>query len=219
VTHGPKGHEFSYRRAGSAAARMQPTDLPLEVIRAGKVLHISGISQAISDSARDSVSTAIDAARAAGARISYDSNLRLKLWPLEQARAVISETVGKCDWFVPSLEEARLLSGETEPARIIDWAHGLGAPVVVLKIGADGCWVSTRTIRQHIPGNRVDACDATGAGDCFDGAFAARSVAGDTPVEAARYANAAAALATTGFGAVAPLPSHDQVVAFMASVR
>ena len=60
--------------------------------------------------------------------------------------------------------------------------------------------------RERIAGHAVDAVDATGAGDCFDGAFAARMLAGDDPFAAARYANAAAALATTGFGAVAPLP-------------
>ena len=65
------------------------------------------------------------------------------------------------------------------------------------------------------PGHRVQAVDATGAGDCFDGAFAVRMVAGDDPVAAARYANAAAALATTGFGAVAPLPRHTDVMALL----
>ncbi len=64
---------------------------------------------------------------------------------------------------------------------------------------------------------RVNALDATGAGDCFDGAFAARLVAGDTPLAAARYANAAAALATTGYGAVAPLPRHADVIALLAT--
>ena len=76
VTHGDRGHEFSYLRAGSAASRMRPADLPLEVIRDAKVLHVSGISQAISTSACDSVFAALDAARESGARISYDSNLR-----------------------------------------------------------------------------------------------------------------------------------------------
>ena len=61
----------------------------------------------------------------------------------------------------------------------------------------------------------MHAIDATGAGDCFDGAFAVRLVAGDDPVEAARYANAAAALATTGYGAVAPLPRHAEVMALL----
>jgi len=219
VTHGPNGHQFSYRRVGSAAARMRPDDLPLEVIRGGRVLHVSGISQAISDSACDSVLAAIDAARAAGASISYDSNLRLKLWPLARARAVIAATIALCDWFLPSLEEAILLSGERDPGAILDWAHARGAPVVVLKMGADGCWVSAQGVREHVRGNRVDSCDATGAGDCFDGAFAARIVAGDAPIDAARYANAAAALATTGYGAVAPLPRHPDVLGFMKASR
>jgi 2-dehydro-3-deoxygluconokinase len=61
----------------------------------------------------------------------------------------------------------------------------------------------------------VKTVDATGAGDCFDGAFAARTVAGDDLFTAARYANAAAALATTGFGAVAPLPRDADVRALL----
>jgi 2-dehydro-3-deoxygluconokinase len=215
VTHGTKGHEFSYLRTGSAAARMQASDLPLAVIRDAKVLHVSGISQAISASACDCVFAAIEAARAVGVRVSYDSNLRLKLWPLARARAVITATIALCDWFVPSLEEAMLISGAREPAAILDWCHAQGAPVVVLKMGAEGCWVSTADARERIAGHRVDAIDATGAGDCFDGAFATRIVIGDAPATAARYANAAAALATTGFGAVAPLPRHADVVAFM----
>jgi 2-dehydro-3-deoxygluconokinase len=214
VTHGDRGHEFSYLRAGSAASRMRPADLPLDVIRDAKVLHVSGISQAISASACDSVFAALDAARVSGARISYDSNLRLKLWPLARARAVIVATLPLCDWFLPSLDEAALLSGASESNAILDWCHASGAPLVALKMGADGVWVSSERGREHIPGHRVDAIDATGAGDCFDGAFAARIVAGDDAVAAARYANAAAALATTGYGAVDPLPTHADVAVF-----
>jgi len=219
VTHGAQGHEFSYLRAGSAASRMRPADLPLELIRSARVLHVSGISQAISASACDSVFAAIDCARAAGVRVSYDSNLRLKLWPLQRARAVITATIALCDWFVPSFEEAAQISGTGQPQAILDWCHARGAPLVALKMGAEGCWISTADVREHLPGNRVDALDATGAGDCFDGAFATRLIAGDTPVMAARYANAAAALATTGYGAVAPLPRHADVCAFLGRVQ
>ena len=215
VTHGDRGHEFSYLRAGSAASRMRPADMPLDLIRDAKVLHVSGISQAISASACDSVFAALDAAREAGARISYDSNLRLKLWPLARARAVIVATLPLCDWFLPSLDEAALLSGASEASAILDWCHASGAPLVALKMGADGVWLSSEKGRERIPGHRVDAIDATGAGDCFDGAFAARIVAGDDAVAAARYANAAAALATTGYGAVDPLPTHADVAAFL----
>lgn len=61
-----------------------------------------------------------------------------------------------------------------------------------------------------MPGRVVKAVDATGAGDCFGGAFIARIVAGDDPFVAARYANIAAAL-STGFGAVAPIPDKATV--------
>lgn len=215
VAHGAGGHEFSYLRAGSAASRMRPSDLPLPLIRSTKVLHVSGISQAISASACDTVFAAIDAARKAGARISFDCNVRPKLWPLARARAIIVATMAQCDWFLPSLEESAQLSGREGPDAILDWCHGQGAPVVALKMGADGVWVSDGEKREHIAGLRVNAIDATGAGDCFDGAFLARLVAGDTPFAAGRYANAAAALKTTGYGAVAPLPRHADVTAFL----
>lgn len=219
VSHGEAGHEFSYLRAGSAASRMRPATLPLEIIRATKALHVSGISQAISDSACDTVFAAIEAARAAGARVAYDSNLRLKLWPLARARAVITATIARCDWFLPSRDEMEQLSGATEPESMLDWCHARGAPLVALKMGAEGAWISTPDARTHVPGRRVQCVDATGAGDCFDGAFIARLISGDTPVVAARYANAAAALKIGGYGAVAPLPRHADVMGLLARDR
>jgi 2-dehydro-3-deoxygluconokinase len=215
VTHGERGHEFNYLRAGSAASRMRASELPMAVVGSAQVLHVSGISQAISAGACDSVFAAIGAARNAGAKISFDSNLRLKLWPLSRARAVITATIGVCDWFLPSLDEAAQLSGHTEPQAILDWSHAHGASLVALKMGGDGVWISTTGFRERIPAHRIDVVDATGAGDCFDGALLTRLSAGDAPVDAARYANAAAALATTGYGAVAPLPTDEAVRAFL----
>jgi 2-dehydro-3-deoxygluconokinase len=219
VSHGPSGHEFSYLRAGSAASRMRPEDLPLDLIRDSRVLHASGISQAISVSACDAVSAAIAAARAAGVKVSYDTNLRLKLWPLARARAVIMATLALCDWALPSLDDAKLLFERDDEDAVIDACHGAGAPLVVLRCGAGGCVVSDGRRRERVAAHRVDVVDATGAGDCFDGAFAVRILAGDDPFAAARYANAAAALATTGYGAVAPLPRPPAVEALLAELR
>jgi len=206
VSHGPQGHEFSYLRAGSAASRLSPANLPLDALRDTRVLHLSGISQAISDSACDACFAAIDIAHRAGARVSYDTNLRLKLWPLARARAIIRATASAVDWMLPSLDDATLLFGHADADAIVDACHAWGAPLVVLKLGPDGCMVCDGTRRERIAGFQVASVDATGAGDCFDGAFIARLLAGDDPFTAARYANAAAALATTGYGAVAPLP-------------
>lgn len=215
VTHGPQGHGFSYLRAGSAASRMTPQELPVEVIRRCRWLHVSGISQAISASACDSVFAAIQVARDGGAKISFDSNLRLKLWPLDRARAIIRATIGLSDLFLPSIEDANVLSGLNEPEAILDWCFAAGARVVVLKLGSQGAIYATADARQRIAGHPVKAVDATGAGDCFGGALLARLVAGDQFPDALRYANAAAALTTTGFGAVAPIPRQPQVMAFL----
>ena len=74
-------------------------------------------------------------------------------------------------------------------------------------MGAEGALIATRARRRSaLPPHKVEAVDATGAGDTFDGAFLARLLAGDDPETAARYANVAAALSTTGYGAVTPMP-------------
>jgi 2-dehydro-3-deoxygluconokinase len=216
VTHGPSGHVFSYLRAGSAASRMTPGDLPQAHVKAARFVHASGISLAISASACDTVLAAFEAGRAAGAKISFDSNLRLKLWPLARARAMIGAAAGMSDYFFPSLEDVRTLTGIDDADALLDWAHGLGARNVFLKLGGEGVIASDGKRRERIAGHRVNAVDATGAGDCFAGNALARLAAGDSLADAARYANAAAALATTGFGAVAPLPRPDAVRALLA---
>jgi 2-dehydro-3-deoxygluconokinase len=211
VTHGPQGHAFSYLRAGSAASRIRPQDLKKDLLEEASFIHASGISMAISSSAADTVLAAFEAARSSGAKISFDSNLRLKLWPLARAKAMIGAAAAMADYFFPSIEDAEVLSGKKDREANLDWAHRLGAKIVFLKLGPDGVIVSDGTRREHIPGIKLKSVDATGAGDCFCGAALARLAAGDSIWDAARYANAAAALATTGFGAVDPLPRPEAV--------
>jgi 2-dehydro-3-deoxygluconokinase len=217
VKHGPQGHEFSYLRAGSAASRLAPAGLPLEVMRAARCVHASGISMAISAGAADAVLAAFEAARGAGGKVSFDPNLRLKLWPLARARALIGAAAALADYYFPSLEDARTLSGLEDADAVLDWAHRQGARNVLLKLGPAGVIASDGARRERIAGIRVDARDGTGAGDCFCGAALARLAAGDDLVAAARYANAAAALKTTGFGAVAPIPRPEAVRRLLAA--
>jgi 2-dehydro-3-deoxygluconokinase len=211
IHYGPQGHVFSYLRAGSAASRMRPEHLPLDLVRDAKFFHTSAISQAISASACDTVFAAIDAAKSAGVKFAYDSNLRLRLWPLPRAKAVITATIPLADYFLPSLDDVKVLCGLEQPDAIVDWSHRLGARYVALKLGADGALASDGTRRERIPPHAVDCVDATGAGDCFAGSLLARLSLGDDFWRAVRYANAAAALTTTGYGAVAPLPRPEAV--------
>jgi 2-dehydro-3-deoxygluconokinase len=215
VRHADSGHSFSYLRAGSAASRMHVSDIPEALLRATRSLHVSAISQAISEGAEQAVAHALRIAREAGALVSYDPNLRLALWTLERARRVIVATLPLCDEFLPSLDDLRKVSGLDQPRDIIAWSHEMGARQVVLKLGEQGALVSDGHCCEAVQAFRVASKDATGAGDCFDGSYITRRIAGDDPIAATRWACAAAALATMGYGAVAPLPSGEQVEAFL----
>jgi 2-dehydro-3-deoxygluconokinase len=219
VTHGPNGHSFSYMRAGSAASRIGESDLPVDRIRAAKILHASGISQAISSSAADAVFAAIDIAHDAKRLVSYDPNLRLKLWPLRRARAIIHDAMKLCDIALPGLDDGLALTNLEKPDAIVDFYLRLGARVVVLKLGKAGAIAATGKKRERIAARPVAAVDATGAGDCFDGAFLAEYVRAGDPFAAARFANCAAALSTLGYGAVAPLPRRVEVEAAIESAK
>lgn len=217
VHHGAGGHAFHYVRAGSAASRMKPDDLPEALLKEAKLVHASGISLAISGSAHRAVMTSFEKAKQAGAKISFDANLRLRLWPLEDAKKAIAGAAKLADYFFLSLEDAEQLCGLKDRDAIVDWAHRLGVVNVLLKLGAEGVLASNVSSRAWIRGAAVKSVDATGAGDCFCGAALARLAAGDDLFAAARYANAAAALATTGFGAVAPIPRPDLVLKQLAA--
>lgn len=219
ITHGPDGHVFFYLRAGSAASRMTPQDIPAKLIESAKVVHASAISQAISSSAADAVFTAMRIARAAGVAVSYDTNLRLRLWPLDRARAVIHAAVSLADILRPSLDDAIQLTGLADPDRIADFYLALGPKIVVLTLGAQGALVATADRRETIEAWPARLVDATGAGDMFDGAFLAEYLRARDPFAAARYANVAAAISTEGFGAVAPMPRRAEVEAVIAKGR
>jgi 2-dehydro-3-deoxygluconokinase len=215
VTHDAAGHHFSFQRAGSAASRITPERLPRERIAAAKVLHLSGISLAISASACDTCYAAIDIARAAGVRVSFDTNLRLKLWPVARARAVMTDVIGRCDICLPSLDDVAAISGLQDPDDLVDWCLGLGAKIVALKLGSQGALVADAQQRHRIVAHACRPVDATGAGDTFGGAFVARLLAGDDLLTAGRYASVAAALSTEGYGAVEPIPFGEKVIATM----
>jgi 2-dehydro-3-deoxygluconokinase len=213
VTHSAKGHEFLYYRTASAAAAVTVADVPERVIAGAKYFYASGISQGISASAADAVFHAISVARAHGVKVAYDTNYRPRLWPVARAAAVIHAAIGQSDIALPSLEDAQALSGLEGPDAICDFYLRLGPKLVVLKMGAAGALLATPTTRLAIPPFACRPVDGTGAGDTFCGSFLARLIAGDGSEDAARYAAAAAAMKTEGYGAVAPIPRAAAVLA------
>jgi 2-dehydro-3-deoxygluconokinase len=212
VSHDAQGHHFSFFRAGSAASCMTPDTLPTQRIRDARALHLSGISLAISPSACETCYAAIDVAHEAGRLVTFDTNLRLKLWPLDRARAVMNDVIARCDICLPSLDDVAAITGLTDPDALADHCLRLGARVVALKMGDQGALVADAHHRHRIAPHPCRPVDATGAGDTFGGAFVHRFLQGDSLVQAGRYAAAAAALSTQGYGAVAPIPTAEQVM-------
>jgi 2-dehydro-3-deoxygluconokinase len=219
VNHDAQGHHFSFFRKGSAASRMTPQDLPRERIAQAKVLHLSGISAAISDTACDTCFAAVDAARAAGVKVSFDTNLRLKLWPISRARAVMRDLIRQSDICLPSFEDISAISGLDDADALADFCLQLGAKTVALKLGERGALLADGDQRIRLAPHPCKPVDATGAGDTFGGALLARLVAGDDLETAGRYATVAAALSTEGYGAVEPIPRADAVRAALEQGR
>jgi 2-dehydro-3-deoxygluconokinase len=116
---------------------------------------------------------------------------------------------------LPGLDDAEALSSLRDPDAIADFYLRLRASVAVVKMGKAGALVATPNGRERIYPYKVRAVDATGAGDCFDGAFLTEFVRSGDPFAAARFANVAAGLSTLGYGAVAPLPRRADVEAAM----
>jgi len=217
VTHDERGHHFLHYREDSPAALYTPDDLPEAAIAAARLFYVSGISQGISGSAADAVFRAIEIARRHGVKVAYDTNYRPKLWPPARAASVIHAAMAHADYAFPGLEDAQVLTGLTDPGAILDFYLRLGCRVVVLKMGGAGAWLADPDRRVRIPPHAIEAVDATGAGDTFCGAFLARILGGDGPEAAARYANVAAALKCTGYGAVAPIPRPEAVLRVLGS--
>lgn len=215
VTHGKDGHHFTYYRKGSAASLMTPADVPEALIASARFLHVSGISQAISETARAAVDHALATARRTGVRLSYDTNLRTRLWSADEARPVVERTARLVQILKTSLEDSEALLGSKEPSQIAAHFLGLGCSIVVVTLGRAGVLLAQASGEEAIGGFPVDAVDATGAGDAFTGALLAELAAGKDAAQATRFANAAAALSTRGYGAIEPLPRRDEVERFL----
>ncbi len=216
VTHGAGGHQFTYLRKGSAASRMVARDVPEQLIAQARYLHVSGISQAVSETAAAAVDHAIAIAAKAGTAISDDTNYRPKLWPADAARAAMERTAAHAAILKTSLEDAASVLQLRGPQAVARHFIGLGSKAVIVTLGADGILVATAARSAIISGFKIDAVDATGAGDAFTGALLAELVRGEELFAACRFANAAAALSTLGYGAIAPLPRRADVVRFLA---
>jgi sugar/nucleoside kinase (ribokinase family) len=128
---------------------------------------------------------------------------------------LLQPALAHTDFIFPNREEGQQLTGESEPTAIARRLRSLGVKTVIVKLGAAGCFVESPEGTFTSPGFAVHPIDTTGAGDCFAAAFLAALCRGHSLGEAARFANAAGALATLGMGGADSAPTVTEVDEFL----
>tara|TARA_B100000700_G_scaffold151983_1_gene168704 strand:+ start:6146 stop:7132 length:987 start_codon:yes stop_codon:yes gene_type:complete len=208
---------IEYFRRGSAASRLSTQDASRVDFSALRHLHATGIPPAISESCRDLCWHLLDQARANGASISFDPNLRPSLWSSEgEMRKTLNAMAAKADWVLPGLAEGRLLTGLDSPHDIAGFYLERGAQAVILKLGpAGGYYRGTLGGEERsftMPGAPVaEVIDTVGAGDGFAVGVISALLDGRSPREAVRRGNLIGAKAVQVLGDMEGLPSRAQL--------
>jgi len=211
------GNETSvfYYRKGSAASTISAYDLPLDYIRQAKILHISGITPALSESCKEAIFAAVKYAREQGIKVSFDPNIRLKLWSKEEAKDCLSELLPLSDIVLIGEDEADILFGTKDPYQTVDILRKYNVSQIAVKLGADGAVVADQGTSYAIPARPVQVVDNIGAGDAFNAGFLCGLLEDKDLETCGRLGTIMGAYAVSSYGDVEGLPSRSQVNALI----
>ncbi len=200
-----------YYRTGSAGSRLRPSDVPEDLIRAAGVLHVTGITAALSDSAREAVHAAVDTARAAAVPVSLDLNYRRALWAADEAAKVLRPLVGQADIVFATELEAGLVAGGQGAAALAAALAALGPREVLVKCGPLGVTACCDGQLTEAPAYPVTVVDPVGAGDAFAAAYLAERLRGRPVAERLDAAAGTGAYAVTVAGDWEGLPTREEL--------
>jgi 2-dehydro-3-deoxygluconokinase len=157
----------SYYRRDLAGSRLSADDVDAHLVGSARVLHLSGITPALSESARAAVFRAVDVARESGVLVSFDFNYRAALWSQAEAGAVLRDLVERADIVFAGEDEAALVVGEGTTESLAKQLSALGPGEVILKLGSAGAYALIGADEVAAPALEVSAVDPVGAGDAF----------------------------------------------------
>lgn len=186
-----------YYRRGSAGSRLTPADLDGADLESHGILHITGITLGLSESARETVFAAVARARAAGMLVSFAINHRSRIWHADEARAHYLAVARSADIVFASAEEAELLVSGATPADLAQALADLGPGEVIVTLGAEGSVAVIDEEAHTVAAVPITAIDTVGAGDGFAAGYLADRLAGASAVDRLRTAAASGALACT----------------------
>lgn len=206
-----------YFRKNSAASHICPKDIEAQDLSGVKMVHITGITPALSEDCRRSCMTLAKRAHEIGAMVSFDPNIREKLWKSrEEMVQTLNDMAFHSDVVLPGIKEGRILAGTDVPEKIADFYLEHGSKTVIVKLGENGAYYKTKDGAQGtVPGYKPEKIvDTVGAGD----AFAAGVVTGlleNLPLdEAVARGNAMGAIIISSKGDNDNLPDRETLFAF-----
>ncbi len=189
----------------------------------GNIVHLGAATALLGGGLEEAYSRYFFDALTQKAFISFDPNFRNDLWKGEEEIFIkkCKTFVEKADLCKFSLEEAQLLSGETDLDKACEVLHKIGAPIITITLGGNGTLVSTVTKKTTVPSIKVNPVDTTGAGDAFIGCLLYQISTLNSPsqilndndlfIEMVKKANIAGAITTTNYGAIPSLPNQEQL--------
>jgi 2-dehydro-3-deoxygluconokinase len=199
-----------YRRAESAGSHLCPTDVMSALDLRPRILHVTGITPALSQTAHEAWSASLGEALGADVFVSLDVNYRARLWDRATARDVLRARAGRADLVIASEEELDLVAdgGEAEAAEAL---LSRGSSYIVVKRGACGASVWTEGSRIDAPALPVTAIDTVGAGDAFSAGFLSGLLDGLDPGQCLERANLLGAWAVSTRGDWQGLPRRGEL--------
>ncbi|KAL3341991.1 hypothetical protein AABB24_026155 [Solanum stoloniferum] len=220
--------EFVFFRNPSADMLLRESELDVDLIKKATIFHYGSISL-IDEPCRSTHLAAMDIAKRSGSILSYDPNLRLPLWPSEDAaRSGIMSVWNLADIIKISEDEISFLTGADDPNDdevVLKRLFHPNLKLLLVTEGSAGCRYYTKEFKGRVNSIKVKAVDTTGAGDAFTGGVL-KCLASDASLyqdekrlrEAIFFANVSAALTVTGRGGIPSLPTQDAVQRTLAEV-
>ena len=194
-----------YYRRGNAGALLAPEHVVPEQVARARIVHLSGITPALSESARAATFRALEL----GTTTCVDLNYRSALWAVDEARPVLRDMVRHADVVLATQEEAALLTGL--PRADAESLGRLGPRLAVVKRGAEGAVAWDDGCKRVVPPHRTQVLDPTGAGDAFAAGLLADLARGRTAEEALETAAAVAAVGVACQGDWEGLPTRAEL--------
>ncbi len=205
--------EYAFYRKKSAAQRLSTDDINPEYIKTASIVYSTGVTQALSLSAKEAVKKAFTTAKENNLITAYDPNYDHRLWDIEEAKEALDDVVDYLDILFLNLKyDSEKVYEVDSPEKIIKyfWDKGVGT-IVVKSINNKGYYVGFGGDIVFVEFCCSEVVDSTGSGDAFNGAFMHGISSGMSAAEAARLGSIVAGLQCGGLGAIKSIPEKEQV--------